>query len=109
MGAKDYNTWVITFTKNEKDFLFKRFEVADKENYVVLVCANSDFRNTCFVIIPFEKACSCLGTDNINSSFRISVKHKKGSKYLEVYGTARARDNSIKIKHNPDSIFGFDK
>ena len=77
------------------------------KNIVVLVCANDNFKDTYFAIISLEDALKCLGDDNVNNQWRISIKRLKGSKYVDCYGTAISDTNAIRLKYDFDTYFDF--
>lgn len=106
-GGKTYTKWDVIFTEKEKDFLTDSFIETDKNNVVVLVCANENFKDTYFAVLDVAEAFRCLGNDEINKQYRISVKRQKGSKYVDCYGTALSDEKAIQIKYNFDEIFGF--
>lgn len=106
-AGKEYTKWDILFTELEKSILENSFKEQDKENLVVLVCANENLKDTYFAIIPFENAMKCLGSDNVNKQTRISIKRQKGSKYVTCYGTAVSDRKAFKLKYNFDEYFSF--
>ena len=106
-GGKTYYKWDILFTSAEKEILKNGFEETGKENIVVLVCANDNFKDTYFAIISLEDALKCLGDDNVNNQWRISIKRLKGSKYVDCYGTAISDTNAIRLKYDFDTYFDF--
>lgn len=106
-GGKSYTKWDIVFTEKEKNFIKNSFESFDKENIVILVCANESFRDTYFAVLNIKDAQKCLGNDEVNKQSRISVKRMKGSKYVSCYGTALSDEKAIQIKYNFDEFFGF--
>lgn len=105
--GKQHTRWQVIFQKNERDFLLNDFCIPDNMNIVVLVCANKDFKDTYFAILTYEQAVQCLGNDEVNNQFRITVKHQKKSPNAYCYGTALSDDNAIAIPYNVDSFFGF--
>lgn len=106
-GGKMYSKWDVIFTEKEKDFLTYNFIEQDKNNVVILVCANENFKDTYFAVLDVEDAFKCLGNDEVNKQYRITVKRQKGSKYVDCYGTALSDKSAIQIKYNFDEVFGF--
>lgn len=106
-AGKVYTKWDVIFTKAEKSILDKSFNEQGKENLVILVCTNESLKDTYFAILPYENAMKCLGADDINKQPRISVKRKKGSKYVAYYGTAVSDENAFQTKYNFNEYFGF--
>lgn len=107
LKGKKYSKWDVIFQKNEREYLLKNFFRPNHQNIVVLVCANKEFKDTYFAVLSYEQALSCMGKDDINKQFRITVKHQKKSPYAYCYGTALSDDNAIAIPYNVDSFFGF--
>ena len=107
LRGKQYTRWDVVFSEAEKNYLYEAFAEEGKENIVVLVCANEDFKDTYFAVLSLEQAKECIGFDDVNKQVRISLRHLKGSKYVECYGTALVDTDAFKIKYNFDDYFGF--
>jgi len=107
INDKEYTKWDFIFTEKEKDFLLDNFAVDNRENLVVLVCTNEKLKDTCFAVLTFEQALSCLGDDKVNKQWRITVKHKKKSEHLYCHGTALSDNNAIQVYNDSDYYFGF--
>lgn len=108
-AEKTYFQWDIVFTNSEKNYLTTSFVEEGKENIVVLVCSNENFKDTYFAIIGIKNALKCLGNDSVNEQTRITIKRQKGSKYVYCYGTALSDKNAIELKYNFDEYFGFNE
>lgn len=108
VAGKISTNWNVVFTPKENEFLKENFKKQNGyENLVVLVCANDDFKGSCFAVLKLAEVLNCIGTDKKNEERRISVKHIKGSPYLNCYGTGITDIDAIKVKYNCDEIFEF--
>lgn len=107
VAGKEQTLWNVNFSEAENAYIRTKFKQDNRENIVVLICAKPTLQETCIAILALEDALGCLGSDNINSQRRISVKYKKGARYLECYGTGILDTQAKKIKHNFDEYFGF--
>lgn len=103
--GKLYTTWNIYFTESEREYLKTEFSEQDKENIVILVCANKDFKDTYFGILDIQNALKCMQ----NEQPRISIKRQKGSKYVYCYGSGIADENAIQLKYDFDEFFDFNR
>lgn len=106
-SGKAFRSWSVTFTESEKILLNTSFAEENKENIIVLVCANEDFKDTYFALISLKDALRCLGNDNVNKQTNIVVKRQKGSKYVFCHGTALSEEKAIQLKYNFDEFFEF--
>lgn len=108
-STKNKNTsrWDFNFTDKEHKALLNNFKENDFENIVVLICANSGLKNTNIGVITYAQAMQCLGIDDVNDQRRISVVHKKGSKFIGCYGTKISSENMIQRKFDFDEYFDF--
>ena len=106
-NGKLYTKWDVIFTEKERDYLLTQFVESDKCNLVVLVCANENLKDTYFAILDYKEALKCIGNDDVNTQYRITVKHQKGSNYVDCYGTAVSAEKSIQLKYNFDEFFEF--
>lgn len=107
LNGRIYTKWDITFTERERDYLINHYFEDDKCNIVVLVCANENFKDTYFAILDYKDALRCIGNDEVNKQYRITVKRQKGSKYVDCYGTAISSEKAFQIKYNFDEFFEF--
>jgi len=107
VAGKEHTLWSVHFSEAENDYIRSKFKKDDRENIVVLVCAKPNLKETCVAVLSLDDALECLGSDTKNNQRRISVKFKKGSWYLECYGTAIPDTRAKKVKHNFDEYFGF--
>lgn len=105
--GKIYSKWDIIFQKSEREFLLEKFCKPNFKNIVVIVCANKSFKDTLFAVLTYDQAMQCLGNDDINKQFRVTVKHQKGSPNVYCYGTAISDDKAIKILFDSDCYFDF--
>ncbi len=98
--------WNVIFTEKEAEEISKLIDTEDDILFVV-ICAYKQLKNnnTEIAILKADelelKECVDLGC-NINKNLRLSIRKKKHSPYLSVYGTHRAdkvdgEDNTIKI------------
>ena len=101
--GKTYTKWDIYFTESERDYLKTSFIEPDKENIVVLVCTNPDFKDTYFGILNISDALKCMR----NEKPRITIKRQKGSKYVSCYGSGLSDEKSIQLLNNFDEYFEF--
>ena len=109
VGTRNKNStrWDFTFTDKEHQSLINDFEIDGFENIVVLICANAGLKNTNIGILTYNQAMQCLGLDDVNDQRRISIVHKKGSKYIGCYGTKVCSENMIQRKFDFDEYFNF--
>ncbi len=96
--------WNVIITEKESDEISRFMDINDNVLFVV-ICAHKQLinNNTEIAILKTDELKACIDLDcNINKNFRLSIRKKKHSPYLSVYGTHRAdkvdgRDNAIKI------------
>lgn len=103
LKGKTYYKWDVSFTEAERDYLQSSFVEPDKENIVVLVCTNEDFKNTYFGFLDIKDALKCMA----NEQPRITIKRQKGSKYVSCYGSGVSDENALQLKNNFDEFFEF--
>lgn len=101
--SKTYYKWDFNFTNSEREYLRSSFVESGKENIVVLVCANKDFKDTYFAILNTKNALKCME----NKLPRITIKRQKGSKYVSCYGSGISDKNALQLKYNFDEYFEF--
>lgn len=106
-GGYEFSNWDIVFSEKETITLFSDFEKEEYENIVVLICTNENLKDTCFAVLTYNQAISCLGNDAVNDQRRISVKHKKSSKNIACYGTGLSDEKPILRLLNFDEYFDF--
>lgn len=103
LKGKTYTKWDVIFTESERDYLTNSFAEEDRENIVILVCANKEFKDTYFAIVKIDDALKCMA----NEQPRITIKRQKGSKYVSCYGSGISDENALQLKYNFDEYFDF--
>lgn len=101
--GKSFTKWDISFTESEREYLKTSFAEEDRENIVILVCANKEFKDTYFGILSIKDALKCMA----NEQPRITIKRQKGSKYVSCYGSGISDENALQLKYNFDEYFEF--
>ena len=95
-NRKSTRKWDVLFTKKEMDIL-KDFLEQNRKHYFVLVCTDTNMKENEVAVLDYDGGLMCLGNDSVNRERRISVVHKKGSPYMNCYGTARSENQGIQI------------
>jgi hypothetical protein len=103
-GRKNTRKWDVLFTKKEMDIL-KDFPEQNRKHYFVLVCTDINMRENEVAVLDYDSGLMCLGRDSVNKERRISVVHKKGSPYMNCYGTARSKNQGIQIYKDFNKYF----
>lgn len=96
--------WDFLFTSNLVSLLTRSI-CNEKENYVVFICGQENFKDSEIIVVPYKEAQMCLGKDNINSNRRISITVSKHENYAYCYGTAVDKKNSLRVKRNIEEYF----
>lgn len=107
VNGEKYTQWVSSFTDKEIVKLFSDFEEEGFESIVVIVCTNEKLSDTYFAILSWEQAKRCLGEDSVNKQRRITIRRKKGSNHLTLYGTGLSLEKAIECSRNVDKYFGL--
>jgi len=93
---KNARKWDIPFTQKEMDIL-KDFPERNRKHFFVFVCTDPNMKENEVAVLDYDSGLLCLGNDPVNKERRISVVHKKGSPYMNCYGTARSENQGIQI------------
>jgi len=101
---KNTRKWDVVFTRKEMEIL-KEFPEQNRIHFFIMVCTDSDMKETEIAVLDFESGMECLGDDSVNKERRISVVHKKGSHYMKCYGTAKSENQGIQIYKDFNKYF----
>jgi len=97
-NRKKEKRWVFLFSANEITYLKERI---NEQPIIALICGENNLRGSKIAFLSFSQFKECIGREYQTPNRNVSVKHLKGSKYFNIYGTGLdGIEDYIRIRSN---------
>ena len=96
------------FTYNELNKI-KWYTSENNNVYIAFICTTKNLRGTEVIFISVNNVLKILGSDIVNTTKNIYIKHIKSKQHFKVWGTMLDEIDALKIKKGFDRICKSEK
>ncbi|ACB84378.1 hypothetical protein [Natranaerobius thermophilus] len=101
-NGQNSSTWSFVFSDNEiEEIKTIKGKKQGKDTIFAFICSQNKLNNTEIALIKFEELEKCIDLNRqYQGQLSVSIRRKKGSHGLWVYGTNRSLDYALKVSRD---------